>query len=69
MYIGTDSPYPILVVDMATQQSEILYKGILPSYCKQFCFGDKLYMISGNATPAVNWIVYKVDVGKTGAPY
>ncbi|MCX6122885.1 MAG: hypothetical protein NTX44_14840 [Ignavibacteriales bacterium] len=73
MYIGTNSQYSILIVDatstpISPNQVDILYKAILPPYCKQFCFGDKLYMISGNVTPAVNWIVYKVDVGTSGAP-
>jgi hypothetical protein len=81
MYIGTDSPDPILIatdamtIPITSDRVDILYKGILPSYCKQFCFGNmppnnsKLYMISGNTTPAVNWTVYQVDVGTTGAPY
>lgn len=74
MYIGTDSQIPILVADatsipISSNRVEILYKGILPPYCKQFSFGKSLYMISGNVTPAVNWLVYKVEVGTTGAPY
>jgi hypothetical protein len=75
MYIGTDSQYPILVVDVPSafpiqpNNVEFLYRGILSSYCKQFCFEKYLYMISGNTTPAVNWTVYKIDVGTTGAPY
>jgi len=75
MYIATDSPDPILIatnamsIPITPDRVDILYKNILPSYCKQFCFGNKLYMISGNATPAVTWDVYKVDVGTTGAPY
>ncbi len=58
----------------------ILYQGILPTYCDQVCFGPGIgsglngsgfYMISGNTTvsPAVNWIVYQIDVGTNGAPY
>jgi IPT/TIG domain len=75
MYIGTDSPDPILIatdamnIPITSDRVDILYKNILPSYCKQFCFGNKLYMISGNAAPAVNWTLYQVDVGTTGAPY
>jgi hypothetical protein len=74
MYIGTDSQYPILVADATSipippGNVDILYQGILSPYCKQFCFGNYLYMISGNVAPAVNWILYKVDVGTTGAPY
>jgi hypothetical protein len=75
MYIGTDSPDPILIatdamnIPITPDRVDILYKGILPSYCKQFCFGNMLYMISGNVSPAVAWTVYQVDVGTTGAPY
>jgi hypothetical protein len=75
MYIGTDSQYPILFVDVPStfpiepKNVEFLYKDILSSYCKQFCFEKYLYMISGNTTPAVNWTLYKIDVGTTGAPY
>jgi hypothetical protein len=74
MYIGTNSQYPILVADATSipipfAKVDIVYKGILPSYCKQFCFGNYLYAIIGNTTPAVTWMVYKIDVGTTGAPY
>ncbi len=71
LYIGFYSPDPILVVDVATQHSETLYKGIIPDYCRDFCIGTKLYLISGNAnvSPAINWYVYKVDIGINGAPY
>lgn len=69
MYLGFNSPNPILVVDVATKNSEILYKGIIPDYCRHFCFGNMLYMISGSASSAVAWDVYRVDVGTSGAPY
>jgi hypothetical protein len=71
MYIGSDSPDPILVVDMATKTAEILYKGIIPNYCKQFCLGTKMYATIGSntVTPAVEFTVYRIDVGATGAPY
>jgi hypothetical protein len=75
MYIGTNSPDPILIatdamnIPITSDRVDILYKNILPPYCKQFCFGNMLYMISGNAVPAVNWTLYQVDVGTTGAPY
>ncbi len=67
MYIATDSPYPILMVDPATLQVDILYKSILPPYCKHFCWGkaNYLYMISGNTSPAQEWNVYRIDVGIT----
>jgi hypothetical protein len=71
MYIGTDSKYPVLVADATTfpisiDKVEPLYKDILPTNCKQFCFGNKIFMISGNASPAVTWNVYKIDVGTDG---
>lgn len=75
LYIGTNSQYPIIIANVTSlpipaSQVDILYKNILPTYCKQFCFGNALYMISGNsASPSVTWSVYKVDVGTTGAPY
>ena len=67
LYIGTDSPNPILIVDPTTLNMDILYKGILAPYCKQFCWGkaNYLYMISGNTSPAQEWIVYRVDMGIT----
>jgi hypothetical protein len=76
LYIGTDSQYPVLVADATSLpippgKVEVMYKGILPSNCKQFCFGNYLYTIIGNTSPgpAVNWTVYKIDVGTTGSPY
>ncbi len=74
LYIGTNSTYPIIIANVTSlpipaSEVDILYKGILPTYCKQFGFGDAIYMISGNASPAVTWNVYRVDVGTTGAPY
>jgi hypothetical protein len=69
MYIATDSPNPILSFDPATQSLDYFYKGIIPSYCKQFCWGSQtfIYLISGNTSPAQEWTVYRVDMGTTGA--
>jgi hypothetical protein len=71
MYIGSDSPDPILVVDMATKTAEILYKGIIPNNCKHLCLGTKMYAAIGSntVTPAVEFTVYRIDVGVSGAPY
>jgi hypothetical protein len=74
VYIGTNSQYPIIIADVTglpipASRVDIMYKDILPTYCKQLSFGDALYMISGNASPSVTWNVYRVDVGTTGAPY
>jgi hypothetical protein len=67
MYFGTDTNYPIVMADASTipitiDKLEPIYKDILPTNCKNFCFENYLYCILGN-------IVYKVDVGTTGAPY
>lgn len=75
MYIATDSPDPMVTFDPATQKLDYFYKSIIPSYCKQFCWGTQtfVYMISGNTastsppTPAQDWTVYRVDTGTTGA--
>ncbi len=70
IYIATDSSDPILIVDPATMNVDFFYKGILPPYCKHFGWGNGnyLYMISGNADPAQEWTIYRVDMGATGAP-
>jgi hypothetical protein len=72
MYVATNSPYPILIVDLNTNNVSTLYKDILPSYCKQFFWGNGnyLYIITGNtANPAVDWTLYRVDTGFNGAPF
>ena len=72
MYLATDSPAdPILIVDPNTKNVEILYKGILTPYCKQFCWGTGtyFYMISGDTNSGQEWIVIRVDAGiAAGAP-
>jgi hypothetical protein len=69
MYIGTDSSDPILFVNPITGSVDYFYKNILPPYCKNFYWGwgTYLYMISGNANPAQEWTVYRVDFGTAGA--
>lgn len=69
MYIGTDSPDPILIANPAAGSVDYFYKSILPPYCKNFCWGrgTYLYMISGNSVPAQEWTVYRVDIGTAGA--
>jgi hypothetical protein len=72
MYVATNSPSPILIVDLNTNNVSTLYKDILPSFCKQFFWGNGtyLYMISGNTSnPAVDWTLYRVDTGFNGAPF
>ncbi len=71
MYIATDSPDPMLMVNLTTKTVEVLYKGILPGYCKYFCGSSRhyLYMIVGDTTLGVTWTVYRVDIGVAGTPY
>jgi hypothetical protein len=70
IFIATDDTDPLLVYDPGTQTVDIFYKNIVPSNCKDMCWGtgNYIYIISGNTTPAVNWIVYKIDMGTTSAP-
>jgi len=71
MYIGTDSPDPILVFNPTAGSVDYFYTGILPPYCKNFYWGKETYlhMLSGNSNPAQEWAIYRVDIGTTGAPY
>jgi hypothetical protein len=67
LFFGTDTDYPIIMADASTvpitkDKLEPIYKDIVSTNCKNFCFENYLYCILGNA-------VYKVDVGTTGAPY
>ena len=72
MYVATNSPDPILIVDLNTKTVSTLYKDILPFFCKQFFWGNGtyLYMISGNTSnPAADWTLYRVDTGFNGTPF
>ncbi len=72
IYLATDSKDPILIADPVSNTVDYLYKGILPSNCKQFCWGagTNIYMISGDTQLSVNWTVYKVDTGiKSGISF
>jgi hypothetical protein len=65
IYLATDAPDPILIVNPATKNVEIFYKGILSSYCKHFCWGNGnyFYMISGDTNLGQVWTVYQVNAG------
>jgi hypothetical protein len=75
MYIGVAGTNSILIatdamnIPISSDRVDILYKGILPTYCKHFCIGDRMYMLSGNTSPAVPWDLYRVDVGTSGSPH
>lgn len=71
MYLATDSADSILLVDPATQRVELLYKGILSSYCKHFYWsaGNHFYMIPGDTILGATWNLFRVDAGVHGAPY
>ncbi|HLP15928.1 MAG TPA: IPT/TIG domain-containing protein [Bacteroidota bacterium] len=72
MFIGTDSPDPLLVADISSLPAslDLFYKGILPSSIKHMNWGmgNYLYMITNDplANPAQDWNVYKVNIGSTG---
>jgi hypothetical protein len=70
MYIATDSPAPILIFNPATNDLDYLYKGILPSYCKDFYWGagNYLYMLRGDTALQEEWNIYRIDMGTAGAP-
>ncbi len=70
LYIGTDAPDPLLVVDPSTSNSDYFYKSILPSYSKHFYWGTGtfIYMICGNPTLGEEWTVYRINMGANGAP-
>jgi hypothetical protein len=61
-----------LVIDPNTKAVDILYKGILSSYCKQIFWGKGtyLYMMRGDAstTNAQEWTIYRVNMGVNGSP-
>jgi hypothetical protein len=72
MYMVTDSPDPLLMVDLTAMTVQIAYKGILPGYCKYFCGSSSrnyLYLITGDTTLGQEWAVYRVDIGVAGTPY
>lgn len=68
LYLATDSPAPILIVNPATNKMEILYRGILASYSKHFYWGSgtHFYMIRGDTVLGEVWTVYRVDARIAG---
>jgi hypothetical protein len=75
MFVGTNAPDPLLVVDISSLPSktvDMFYKGVLPSSIKHMNWGsgNYLYMINQDATanPAEDWNVYKIDMGHTVTP-
>ncbi|KAA0231717.1 hypothetical protein EDS67_00960 [candidate division KSB1 bacterium] len=60
LYLATDSPDPILNVNPATNNVEILYRGILASYSKHFYWdtGTHFYMIRSDTILGEVWPVY-----------
>ncbi|RJP63363.1 MAG: hypothetical protein C4539_16305 [Ignavibacteriales bacterium] len=71
MYISVDDENPILIFDQSKGTMDILYKEIIPSYCKYFYWGtgNYLYLITGDTTLGAEWTVYKINIGSSGAPY
>ncbi len=71
MFIGTDSPDPLLIFDLSSNQLDYFYKSIIPPYCKQLYWGNNnfLYLIIGDTAAGQQWTVYRVDMGMKSAPY
>ena len=70
MYICTNGPNGLLVMDMASKKVDIMYKGIAPSYGIQITSGpgsNYIYMIDGNSVTA-KYYLHRIDVGAPGAP-
>lgn len=69
LYIGTDSPDPLLFNVSGSNNVDYFYKNILPSNCKHFCWGtgNYIYMIANDPTQDPAWNVSRVDVGISSA--
>lgn len=65
MFIGTDADDPLFINPAGSSDIDYFYKSILPSNCKQFCWGsgDYIYMIVGDDDLGVTWELYRVDMG------
>jgi hypothetical protein len=65
LYIGTDSPDPLIINVLHFNDVDYFYKNILPSNCKHFCWGtgNYIYMIANDSTQDPAWNVYRVDMG------
>jgi len=70
LYIGTDSPDPLLINVAGSNNVDFFYKNILPSNCKHFCWGtgNYIYMIANDPNWDPAWNVYQVDMGISSAP-
>jgi len=69
LYLASDSPDPLLIVNLATQEPDYFYKNIIPPYAMRFAWGNgnSMYLMSGSNSPAQEWTVYKVDMGASRA--
>jgi len=67
MFIGTANASPLLAFDLATQEQDIFYKGILPSPINDLVWGNGnyLYIVQGGDS----WSIVQIDIGRQGAPY
>jgi hypothetical protein len=70
LFIGVDSPNPLLVYDPTNGIIDYFYKDIVPGYIRSMCQGngEYLYEVHGHPTYATDWTVYRVDMGSPGAP-
>lgn len=65
MFIGTDANDPLLVNPAGTSNIDYFYKGILPSNCRQFCWGpgDYIYIVVDEQSDTKGDSIYRVNMG------
>jgi len=67
MFIGTANASPLLTFDLATQEQDIFYKGILPSPVNDLVWGNGNYIYV--AQGGEKWSLIRIDISGQGAPY
>jgi hypothetical protein len=67
LFIGTDSPDPLLINASGSADVDYFYKNIVPSNCKHFCWGtgNYIYMIADDPAwnTSLEWNVFRVNMG------
>ena len=67
MFIGIDGNDPLLINTAGTSNIDYFYKSILPSNCRQFCWGtgDYIYIIVDEKSDTSGDSIYRVNVGSS----
>jgi hypothetical protein len=67
MFIGIDGNNPLLINFAGTSNTDYFYKSILPSNCRQFCWGtgDYIYIIVDEKSDTSGDSIYRVNVGSS----